>query len=96
VPADTVVLAIGQTRRTALLDAFGVAHENGIALVDETMRTSNPRVWAAGDATFKPGGIDAMVVEAAQRGKVAAYGIDRALRAAAPLNTATLLAGEAR
>jgi dihydropyrimidine dehydrogenase (NAD+) subunit PreT len=90
VPADTVVLAIGQTRRTALLDAFGIAHENGIALVDETMRTSNPRVWAAGDATFKPGGIDAMVVEAAQRGKAAAYGIDRALRAAAPL-----LAGEA-
>ncbi len=79
VPADTVVLAIGQTRRTALLDAFGVAHENGIALVDETMRTSNPRVWAAGDATFKPGGIDAMVVEAAQRGKAAAYGIDLAL-----------------
>jgi glutamate synthase (NADPH/NADH) small chain len=79
VPADTVVLAIGQTRRTPLLDAFGVAHENGIALVDETMRTSNPRVWAAGDATFKPGGIDAMVVEAAQRGKAAAYGVDRAL-----------------
>jgi glutamate synthase (NADPH/NADH) small chain len=79
VPADTVVLAIGQTRRTALLDAFGVAHEGGIALVDETMRTSNPRVWAAGDATFKPGGIDAMVVEAAQRGKAAAYAVDRAL-----------------
>ncbi len=83
VPADTVVLAIGQLRRSALLDAFGVAHEAGIAVVDDAMRTSNPRVWAAGDATFRPGGIDAMVVEAAQRGKTAAYGVDLALRAEA-------------
>jgi len=81
VPADTVVLAIGQTRRTGLLDAFGVAHEGGVAVVDDAMRTANPRVWAAGDCTFRPGGIDAMVVEAAQRGKTAAYSVDLALRA---------------
>jgi glutamate synthase (NADPH/NADH) small chain len=82
VPADTVVLAIGQTRRTGLLDAFGVAHDGGIAVVDDAMRTSNPRVWAAGDCTFRPGAVDAMVVEAAQRGKTAAYGVDLALRGA--------------
>jgi hypothetical protein len=29
---------------------------------------------------FSPGGVDAMVVEAAQRGKDAAYAIDAALR----------------
>jgi glutamate synthase (NADPH/NADH) small chain len=84
VAADTVILAIGQQRHVALLDAFGVSHDvNGIASVDETMRTNVPRVFAAGDCTFQPGGIDAMVVEAAQRGKVAARNIDLVLRAEA-------------
>jgi dihydropyrimidine dehydrogenase (NAD+) subunit PreT len=82
VPADIVILAIGQTRLVALLDAFGVAHDvNGIAIVDAAMRTNNPRVYAAGDCMFKPGGTDAMVVEAAQRGKTAAQSIDQFLRA---------------
>jgi glutamate synthase (NADPH/NADH) small chain len=82
VAADTVILAIGQQRHVALLDAFGVTHDvNGIATVDEAMRTNVPRVYAAGDCTFQPGGIDAMVVEAAQRGKVAAHSIDLLLRA---------------
>jgi len=80
VPADTVVVAIGQQRHTALLDAFGVVHERGIAAVDACMRTSNPKVWAAGDCTFRAGTSDAMVVEAAQRAKDAAYAVDAALR----------------
>jgi len=81
VTADTVILAIGQTRHTALLDAFGVVHDvNGIAVVDEAMRTNRPNVYAAGDCMFKPGGVDAMVVEAAQRGKVAAQSADLYLR----------------
>lgn len=84
VPADTVILAIGQTRHTALLDAFGVMHDvHGIAIVDDAMRTNVPNVYAAGDVMFKPGGTDAMVVEAAQRGKIAAQSIDLGLRAAA-------------
>jgi glutamate synthase (NADPH/NADH) small chain len=82
VPADTVILAIGQQRHADLLDAFGVSHDvNGIATVDEAMRTNVPRVFAAGDCTFQPGGIDAMVVDAAQRGKDAARNIDLLLRA---------------
>ena len=83
VAADTVILAIGQTRHVALLDAFGVTHDvNGIAVVDATtMRTNRPNVFAAGDCMFQPGGVDAMVVEAAQRGKVAACGVDAFLRA---------------
>jgi glutamate synthase (NADPH/NADH) small chain len=82
VPADTVILAIGQQRHVELLDAFGVTHDvNGIATVDEAMRTNVPRVFAAGDCTFQPGGIDAMVVDAAQRGKDAARNIDLLLRA---------------
>jgi glutamate synthase (NADPH/NADH) small chain len=85
VPADTVIRAIGQSRHTALLDAFGVLHDvNGIAVVDDGMRTNRPGVYAAGDCMFKPGGTDAMVVEAAQRGKVAAASVDAFLRAEAP------------
>jgi glutamate synthase (NADPH/NADH) small chain len=77
VPADTVIRAIGQTRRVPLLNAFGVMHDvNGIAIVDDAMRTNRPNVFAAGDVMFKPGGTDAMVVEAAQRGKVAAASVD--------------------
>ncbi|HEX3467547.1 MAG TPA: NAD(P)-dependent oxidoreductase [Candidatus Elarobacter sp.] len=82
VAADTVILAIGQQRHVDLFDAFGVTHDvNGIATVDDAMCTNVPRVFAAGDCTFQPGGIDAMVVEAAQRGKVAARAIDDMLRA---------------
>jgi glutamate synthase (NADPH/NADH) small chain len=82
VAADTVILAIGQTRHVALFDAFGVTHDvNGIAAVDDAMRTNRPNVYAAGDCMFTPGGVDAMVVEAAQRGKVAARSVDLFLRA---------------
>jgi glutamate synthase (NADPH/NADH) small chain len=82
VPVDTVIRAIGQQRHIGLLDAFGIARDvNGIAAVDERMQTSNPRVFAAGDVMFRPGGVDAMVVEAAQRGKVAAYGAHALLSA---------------
>ncbi len=84
VPADTVILAIGQTRHTELLDAFGVTRDvNGIAIVDDAMRTNRPNVFAAGDCMFKPGAGDAMVVEAAQRGKIAAASADLFLRAEA-------------
>ncbi len=80
VAADTVVRAIGQTRFTRLLDAFGVLHEHGVAAVDDTMRTNVPNVFAAGDVMFRAGLGDAMVVEAAERGKTAARGVDALLR----------------
>ena len=72
VAVDTVVRAIGQSKFLRLLDAFGVAHDHGIVVVDEAMRTSDPRIVAAGDCMFRAGASDAMVVEAAQRGKTAA------------------------
>ncbi len=80
-PVDTVIRAIGQTKLAALLDAFGVVHERGIAVVDDEMRTNVPGVFAAGDCMFRPGQSDAMVVEAAERGKTAARSIDAYLRA---------------
>jgi glutamate synthase (NADPH/NADH) small chain len=71
VPADTVVKAIGQRRRDefrALLDT-----------VDEEGRTSDPRVFAAGDAVN--GG--ASVVEAVRGAKLAAAALHRELSCAA-------------
>jgi glutamate synthase (NADPH/NADH) small chain len=86
IPVDNVIPAIGQSKFAALLDAFGVVHEHGIAIVDEAMRTNNPRVFAAGDVMFRAGKSDAMVVEAAERGKTAAKTIDALLREGALTN----------
>lgn len=47
-PADLVVIAVGVTPNTALADAAGLTIQNGI-LTDESMRTSDPRIFAAGD-----------------------------------------------
>jgi 3-phenylpropionate/trans-cinnamate dioxygenase ferredoxin reductase subunit len=47
-PADTVVAGIGVTPNTALAERAGLAVENGI-LVDQRLRTSDPRIFAAGD-----------------------------------------------
>jgi dihydropyrimidine dehydrogenase (NAD+) subunit PreT len=80
VPVDNVIPAIGQSKFAALLDAFGVVHERGIAVVDADMRTNRPGVFAAGDCMFRAGESDAMVVEAAERGKTAARSIGAFLR----------------
>lgn len=75
-PVDAVVVAIGQKRHTGLIDAFGLAHDRGVVKVDPaTRRTSNPKVYAAGDIAFGGGQGEAMVVSAAQQGKEAAHAI---------------------
>ena len=80
IPVDNVIPAIGQTKFAALLDAFGVLHEHGVAVVDAGMRTNKAGVFAAGDCMFRAGASDAMVVEAAERGKTAARSIAEFLR----------------
>lgn len=80
VEVDTIVRAIGQTRLLPLLDAFGVRHDGSVALVDDSFATSNPKVFAAGDIVFRSGTTDAMVVVAAEQGKLAAHAIDVFLR----------------
>jgi thioredoxin reductase/ferredoxin len=54
-PADTVILAVGQA---AELDGFADAglEKRGAGLVTDpaTLRTSNPRVWAGGDVAHGP------------------------------------------
>jgi dihydropyrimidine dehydrogenase (NAD+) subunit PreT len=75
-PVDAVVVAIGQQRRTDLIDALGLRHEWGVVEIDETTyRTSDPQIYAAGDIVFGSGKGEAMVVSAAQQGKDAAYAI---------------------
>ena len=72
-PVDTVVKAIGQQPRTELLSWIdGLELHRGLIAVDEHGRTTNPRWFAAGDATN--GG--ATVVEAVREAKLAARGVD--------------------
>lgn len=49
-PADLVVLSVGVRPDTAAFEAAGVACERGAIVVDEHGRTSQPGVWAVGDA----------------------------------------------
>ncbi|GEC03209.1 ferredoxin [Streptomyces spinoverrucosus] len=52
-PADLVLVAVGVLPRTELAEQLGLECEQGI-VVDGYARTSNPRVWAAGDCTVQP------------------------------------------
>jgi mercuric reductase len=55
--ADHVVVAAGRVPNTEALNlpAAGIAtNERGAIVVDEHLRTSNPRVFAAGDVTLAP------------------------------------------
>lgn len=81
-PADLVVVGIGQARLRELVARFpGIAvDEKGLVVVDpETGRTGNPKVFAGGDAL---GG--ELVVTAVQEGKRAARGICASLGVAVP------------
>jgi NADPH-dependent glutamate synthase beta subunit-like oxidoreductase len=56
-PADTIILAVGQTTDLSFLDG-GLDLERtprGQLVVDRvTLRTSHPRIWVAGDMAFGP------------------------------------------
>ncbi|MEX1279590.1 MAG: FAD-dependent oxidoreductase [Acidimicrobiia bacterium] len=54
--ADLVVVGVGVTPRTELAEAAGLPVDDGI-LVDGSMRTDDPRVWAAGDVARYPDGV---------------------------------------
>ncbi|PWI57837.1 NAD(P)-dependent oxidoreductase [Sulfoacidibacillus thermotolerans] len=80
VEVDTVIRAIGQTKLSELADLFGVSEHEGAIRVDNGCRTSHPKIFAAGDVTFDKGVAgEAMVVEAAEQGKIAAKSVDRFL-----------------
>jgi glutamate synthase (NADPH/NADH) small chain len=68
IPVDTVVKAIGQRPRDEFLELIESVDANG--------RTSNPKIFAAGDAIN--GG--ASVVQAVREAKIAVAALDRSLR----------------
>lgn len=73
IPADLVLMALGQHKLGALLADFdGVVLDGGRVVVDEQGRTGRPGVFAGGDCAN--GGKE--VVNAAAEGKAAARGID--------------------
>jgi dihydropyrimidine dehydrogenase (NAD+) subunit PreT len=73
---DAVIKAIGQSRYVSLIEELGLEHNRGIVKINqETHETSNPKVYAAGDVIFGDGQGDAMVVTAAQQGKLTAHAI---------------------
>lgn len=55
VPADIVVVSVGVRPHTALAADAGLTLDGrGAIVVDEFQRTSDPHIWAAGDATAVP------------------------------------------
>jgi len=76
-PCDMIIKAVGQQKRKMFFEkVIGVeTDDRGRVIVDKSMETSEPKVFAGGDCVN--GGGEA--VEAAQMGKLAAQGIHRAL-----------------
>jgi pyruvate/2-oxoglutarate dehydrogenase complex dihydrolipoamide dehydrogenase (E3) component len=57
VPFDRLLVAVGRSPRTSgigLHQAGVEVDERGMVVVDELLRTSNPRIWAAGDPSGHP------------------------------------------
>jgi 3-phenylpropionate/trans-cinnamate dioxygenase ferredoxin reductase subunit len=54
IPADLIVSGVGAIPNTELAEDAGLPVANGV-LVDETLRTADPRVWAIGDCAAFPG-----------------------------------------
>lgn len=53
IPADLIVVGIGVIPRVDLAEQGGLAIDDGI-VVDDRLRTSDPHIWAAGDAARYP------------------------------------------
>ncbi|MEI2766416.1 MAG: FAD-dependent oxidoreductase [Dermatophilaceae bacterium] len=98
--ADLVVLSVGVRPRSALArDAGLTLTERGAIVVDAEQRTSDPAIWAVGDATASVHAITgtvgpvALATPANRAGRVAAdsiVGLTPALRSPKPLGTAVV------
>jgi NADPH-dependent glutamate synthase beta subunit-like oxidoreductase/ferredoxin len=71
-PADTVILAVGQAADLSVLAGVDVETVRGLMKVDPaTLRTSHPRIWAGGDVAHGPRNL----IDAIADGKRAAASI---------------------
>jgi dihydropyrimidine dehydrogenase (NAD+) subunit PreT len=76
IEVDAVIKAIGQSRYVNLIEELKLEHDGGVVKIDETTyQTSNKKVFACGDVIFGKGQGEAMVVSAAQQGKMTAHAI---------------------
>jgi dihydropyrimidine dehydrogenase (NAD+) subunit PreT len=77
IPCNMVIKAVGQQKmRSFFKDVAGIkVDDKGRVIVDENMRTSDPKIFAGGDCVN--GGSEA--VDASQMGKLAAQGIHLSL-----------------
>jgi assimilatory nitrate reductase electron transfer subunit len=71
VPADLLVVACGVRADSALAQAAGLAVGRGI-VVDDTLRTSDPHVWAIGDCAEHRGTVHGLVAPAWEQAAVVA------------------------
>ncbi len=79
IPGDTVILAIGQAADFSFLapeDGIDIARQGTIRIDPETLMTSAPGIFAAGDIAFGP----RMIISAVADGRKAAEQIDRYLQ----------------
>jgi NADPH-dependent glutamate synthase beta subunit-like oxidoreductase/NAD-dependent dihydropyrimidine dehydrogenase PreA subunit len=81
IPCDTVILAIGQASDLSFLgpnDNIETTRQGTVKIDTETLMTTAPGVFAAGDIAFGP----RLIISAVADGKKAAEQIDRFLRGA--------------
>jgi nitrite reductase (NADH) large subunit len=81
VPADLVVMAVGIRPNAALAKASGIASERGV-LVNDTMQTYDPRIYAVGECVQHRGSCYGLVAPLFEQAKVVAnhlaeFGIGR-------------------
>lgn len=97
VPADLLLIGVGVRPAIGYLAGSGISTEQGV-LVDDTMRTNVPDVWAAGDVAqaraFFGGGriVNGILPDAVEQGRIAGMAMagDPALKPYAgglPINT---------
>jgi NADPH-dependent glutamate synthase beta subunit-like oxidoreductase/ferredoxin len=81
-PADTVILAVGQAPDVGFLPDSAEIDRNrfGGTAIDAGLRTTNPKVWAGGDVAFGPRNL----IDAIANGKAAAVSIHAALSGITP------------
>jgi formate dehydrogenase (NADP+) beta subunit len=79
IPCDTVILAIGQASDISFFkpaDGIETTRQGTVKIDPETLMTTAPGIFAAGDIAFGP----RLIINAVADGKRAAEGIDRYLR----------------
>ncbi len=79
IPCDTVILAIGQSSDTSFLkpaDGIETTRQGTLKINPDTLMTTAPGIFAAGDIAFGP----RLIINAVADGKKAAIEIDKYLR----------------